>query len=175
MRNGLTCHVGTTRYVYISGAWVADVIGYQTKMMSARRETDTAAFPNNAWTSFASNTNWTETDPWGMHSSGGQLVAVWTGWYQINGFIWFNNNSTGVRGIGFQPSAGADIGEGNGQLVRVQYQMANTGGFDTIASGSLITPLTAGATVDLQGFQNSGGTLQINYVGLQAAYLGPNT
>jgi hypothetical protein len=176
MRNSLVCAVGTTLYRTISGGstWQAISVDNEMKMMSARREVDTAAFPNNAWTSFVSNTNWTENDPWGMHSNGGQLVAVYTGWYTINAIIWFNNNSTGVRGLGFQPSAGADIGEGNGQLIRTQYQMANTGGFDTIAGGTVICPLTAGATVDLQGFQTSGATIQINFVSIQVVYHGTN-
>ena len=175
MRNGLTCHVGATRYVYVSGAWVADVIGYQNRMMQARRETDTAGFPSGAWTSFAANTNWTETDPWGMHNSGANLTAVWTGWYQINFSVFFNNDANGVRGIRLMPSAGANIGEGAGSPVNLMIVNAAGGGNDTALNASWLCQLTAGQTVDGQAYQNTGAGMQINYVGISVAYLGPNT
>ena len=177
MRNGLTCHVGTTRYVYISGAWVPDAIGYQTKMMRAQRNVDTESFPNNAWSVFSSDTNWSDsgTDPWNMRSTGGTLVAVWTGWYQINATIWWNNNATGIRGLALQPAAGTNVGEGAGQRLDLARVPAATGGFDTVVSGSHLTPLTAGNTVQIAGFQNSGAGLTVNAVRFSAAYLGPNT
>jgi hypothetical protein len=177
MRNSLLCAVGTTLYRTISGGstWTPIIVDYENRMANARREVNTGSFPNNAWTTFGSNTDWIETDPNGMHANGGTITAVWTGWYLLTGIIWYNSHNTGVRGLGFTPSAGADIGEGAGNFLRVDYRAAIQGGDDTICNGSWVTPLTAGATVTLTGFQNSGALMAINHVAIAAVYLGPNT
>lgn len=104
--------IGHIPWVRTSTMWAPLQAG-----MRAQREVNTPGFPNNAWTSFAANDNWTEYDPLGIRGSGGNVTAPWTGWYQLNATIWYNNNATGVRGVGFLPSAGLDIGEGAGNLV----------------------------------------------------------
>jgi hypothetical protein len=175
MRNSLFCAVGTTLYQYRSGAWEVVPTAYETRMMRAQRNVDTQSFPNNTWSNFSSDTNWSESDPWGMRSTGGTLVAVWTGWYQINATIWWNNNATGVRALALQPDAGTNVGEGAGQRLDLARVNATSGGFDTVVSGSHLTSLTAGNTVQIAGFQNSGAGLTVNAVRFSAAYLGPNT
>src|SRR3954467_10739947 len=59
MRNSLVCAVGTTLYRTISGGstWQAISVDNEMKMMSARREVDTEAFPNNPLTPFVPNPN----------------------------------------------------------------------------------------------------------------------
>lgn len=143
----------------------AEIDAMRPKYMRAQRNVDTDFFPNNAWTAFGSDTNWTETDPHGMRSTGGTLVAPWTCPYQINATIYWASNTTGMRGVGLIPGAGVNIGEGAGQLVHLGY-VASGGSGSIVVSGSHATTLTAGQSVQVAGFQNitGGSTLQVNAV-----------
>lgn len=151
----------------------AYVDAQRPRMMRAQRNINNDAFPNNAWTSFNGATDWTETDPWNMRGAGGTLTAPWTGWYQINVTLNWASNTTGNRGLALQPAAGVNIGEGAGQPVYLTYVKANSAG-GTALSGSHITALTAGDSVTLSGFQDSGGPLTVQAVRISAAYLGDN-
>lgn len=176
-RLGLFCTVNGV--LYTSGAttntWDVVPTTYETKMMRAQRTVNTYTLVNAAYTAFSSNTDWTEDDPWGMHSSGATLNAVWTGWYQINAGVTFNNNATGIRGIRLVPGGSYDIGGGTSASVSIGQVPAATGGTDTNVTGAHLTKLTAGQTVQLEAYQSSGTSLQINDVRISAAYLGPNT
>lgn len=176
MRNSLICAVGTTLYKYASGAWVVMSTDTENRMMRAQRNANVTGFPTgSAWTSFSDNTSWTEVDPWNMRGNGAQLTAPWTGWYDMTGTIWWNNNNTGYRSLGFLPSAGLDIGEGAGSVIALDQRDAVAGGVDTIQTGTHKFLMTAGQSVTMQGRQNSGGQLQVNAVRISATFLGPNT
>ena len=176
-RKGLYCHVNDDLYRSGSTAntWELVPTSYETKMMRAQRTTNTATLANAAYTAFSSNTDWTEVDPWGMRGTGATVTAVWTGWYQINASVWFNNNATGARGLRLVPGGSYDIGSGAGGSISLGSVAASPGGVDTTVSGSHLCSLTAGQTVQLEGYQSSGAALQINEVRISAAYLGPNS
>lgn len=176
MRNGLHCWVGTTRYVYISGAWVADPTGSQVRAVRMQRNPDTDNFPSGSWTDFSSNTNWSATDPWGMKSTGGAITAPWTGVYDFSATIHWTPNGTGGRGLALSPATGVNIGAGGGALIYLAQVAATPGGsLSTIVSGSYKTQLTAGNTVKLAGWQNSGSGLTVDAARMSVAYLGSNT
>lgn len=165
---GQIAMVGSTMFVHTGTGWVPPGAS-----MRAQRNTNTPGFPHNEWTGFGSPTNWNHTDAWGMHGSGATVVHLWTGWYQVNATLWFNNDGTGARGIALMPSAGVDIGEGAAQRVYLDMRGATAGGSDSILSGSLLYSVNAGATVTLEGWQNSGAPLQVNSVRISATYIGP--
>lgn len=176
MRNGLFHYVeGVGLTMYLNGQWTVVPTTYEVKAMQARRTADTLGFPHDAYTAFADNTNWSETDPWNMRGSGAQWLFPWTGGYQINATVWFNNNATGTRGMRVVPGGAYDLGSGSGASVSLASVKSADGGTDTVISGSHILFATAGNTAQLEAYQNSGGTLQVNQVTISAAYLGPNT
>lgn len=153
---------------YDGSAWVVS----SPRMMRAQR-TPTGTIPSAAYTSFTSDTGWTETDPWNMRSTGATFVANWTGWYQINATVYFAADGTGARGIALEPAAGVDVGNGSGTQLRLALVPAATSN-STIVSGSHLTQLNAGNTVQLSAYQNSGGSLAVENINISMTYLGRN-
>lgn len=161
-------HSTNERWRYDGATWVIDA----NRMMRAQR-TPTGTIPTAAYTSFTSDTGWTETDPWNMRSTGATFVAPWTGWYQINATVYFAADGTGARGIALEPASGVDVGNGNGTQLRLALVPAATSN-STIVSGSHLTQLNAGNTVQLSAYQNSGGSLAVENINISMTFLGRN-
>lgn len=172
-----TLGVGFARIVAVGDPTTADnaaTKGYVDtgrRFMRAQRIANNDAFPNNAWTTFGSDTSWTATDPHGMRGTGGTLVAPWDGWYDIDATIHWGPNSTGSRGLALQPAAGVDIGEGAGVLLYLGYVQASA---STVLSGGHKMFLSAGQTVQIAGFQNSGAGTTVATVRFSVEYGGNN-
>lgn len=149
--------------------------GYNpNRMMRGQRETDTA-FPNDAWTQFTSDTNWSGPDTYNMRASGATVVpGAGAGYYQISAGVHFAENTTGVRAIRLDPNAGANIGSGTGSALYLAATEAVNGMGTPLSGTSPPVFLDSGDTVQLGAYQNSGASLIIARVWISAIYLGPN-
>lgn len=155
--------------------WVSPGGVAPQRWMRASRNTTTAGFPNDTWTAFSSDTNWSSTsDVYNLRGNGGTVNLPWAGWYELTGGIHFAQNGTGDRGVRFDPSAGVDLGYGAGTSVYLDLKRAATGN-GTIVTGSTGPVFTSGTsqTVVLGGYQSSGGSLDVLVVWVSAKYLGP--
>jgi hypothetical protein len=68
------------------------------------------------------------------------------------------------------PLDGQGIGEGPGQPYEIAIVPASGGGNSTTITGSHITNLEKGQRVQLQGYQNSGGSLIVRSVRISAMF-----
>lgn len=157
--------VGNLVRVHTGSEWAPVGAG-----MRAQRNTNTSFPTSGSWVPFASDTAWTEVDPYGMRSTGATIVAPWSGWYQLNATAYFAPNATGSRGLALQPLDGIGIGEGNGNAVVLAVVDATSAPNSTVLSASYAVELTAGQRVQWQGYQNSGDALNVNAIRISALY-----
>lgn len=100
----------------------------------------------------------------GIDSAGGhstvsntsRYVAVHTGWYDVKGGVAFAFHATGARSVRFAVNGTPRAGFEREQAIAVTY------GNCTSISRNIY--LAAGDYLELQAFQNSGGTLATSYV-----------
>jgi len=109
------------------------------------------SFTNNTYTTV---TNWTELQD--THAAFVASTGVFTvpiaGTYSLNGMISFNSNATGVRELRIRKNGGA-------QDILFDRQVGSSDG--NYLSGSTVIKCNQGDTLQLQAFQNSGGSLAI--------------
>ena len=107
------------------------------------------SFSSGAATTIAFNSNYTNT-PSTISSASG-FTAPWAGVYLIGANVRWASNATGQRVLYIV------VG---GTIIAIASQNAVSGG-PTDQAIATVYPLTAGATVILQGFQDSGGALSV--------------
>jgi hypothetical protein len=112
-----------------------------------------------------------ESDPYGMWTTGTNVFAPITGRYLITAEIWFANNSTGYR-------TGAFSVNGSGTFSTFIQWNSGAGG-NEIQHMTMLRNLTAGDYVNLRVRQTSGAALILNgsanETKMTMTYLGPDT
>ena len=117
---------------------------------SYRRHAAAQSFTSGTWAAVAFDTMTLDEIPWTGSTSNFWTVPT-AGYYQVNASVSFATNATGVRGVRVLV---------NGTVVTQVTPGAGSAG----GSGAAISyggKLNAGDTVQIQGFQNSGGALAL--------------
>ena len=141
-----------------SALWMSNVYNgltflSQPPVLTATQGTG-QSIPNTAWTSLALDV--TSADTYGMHSNvtnNSRATAVVAGWYLVCGSVNWTPNSTLNRGIRLAKNGTAIVGSGAFRLA------TGAGQTDGMGSSSLLTYLNIGDYVEVQVWQNSGGSL----------------
>lgn len=111
---------------------------------SSRTQGTAQSFTSGSWAAITFNTMELDEIPW--------ATDLWTvptaGYYQINAGLMFASNSTGVRAVRIVVAG----------TVKAINQGSGTGTGVTLSRG---LKLEAGHTVQIQGYQNSGGALAL--------------
>jgi hypothetical protein len=121
---------------------------------------------NNAW---AAITTWTLDEASGITRSGGTFTVPIAGRYRVTAVNSFAANTTGLRGV--RPVVAGSA--------RINVLVPPITTFQTTAQVSAAYRMTAGQTISIEGFQNSGAALNLrgDSVGLftivQIDYVGP--
>lgn len=110
-----------------------------------------------SWDAMSFNTETFDTDGiWEGVTNPTRFTATRAGKYHVYGSLSWANNATGLRGIRFKVNGTASNG---GET----YYVAGSGITGTI---SRVVNLTAGQYVEFDGFQSSGGNLNMNTNGI---------
>lgn len=120
------------------------------------RNTATVSTNTSTYTAMTWDTEVEDTD--GMHSTStntSRITIVTTGYYQLSGGIGWAANSTGQRRAWWHVN-------GTGVLGGLVTIPAGTATEMAIPAATITLSLTAGDYVELFGWQNSGGTLDMN-------------
>lgn len=138
---------------------------YQTIYAFSAWRSSNQSIPNNSTTTItgyaAAGTNSACKDDSGIfNETTGVFTVPEDGWYIVQGGLEFAANNTGIRSI--QIARASD-----GAIYAVETDNAPSGSAVTRLTISRIYYLTAGVTVDLRVYQNSGGSLNVN---AQASY-----
>jgi hypothetical protein len=135
-------------------------LGGQLPTVKVHRTTD-LAIPSGA-TFTAVTWQAAQFDPWGMWTSGTNVVAPLSGRYLITGTAQFDGSqSTGYRGVAIQK---------NGVLIQLA-QMVTSALFQTGVPISTVVNLTRGDTVSLGARQGSGVNINLASVGATESHL----
>lgn len=116
---------------------------------------------NNTWTSIVLNTARRDTEA-GFDRTGIYTVQV-SGWYYVSACIVFAVSGTGQRGVRF--------GINNGPAMSGAVIYKPDAGISCGVSMSRMMPLVAGQLLTVQGWQDSGGALLMNYVEPEVSYM----
>jgi hypothetical protein len=97
---------------------------------------------------------WTiEKDSHAAMSTGGTYTVPVSGWFELSGSLGFASNATGIRALAFYR---------NGSALTTPTQVTAVTGADTLVGGSALVYCNAGDTLQIGGYQNSGGSLNYN-------------
>ena len=148
--------------VWHNGAWVA-AIGPSVPAPAVRAYHNAAqSLTNNAFTTLAFNSTrfdqGTATAQHDNSTNNSRLTCRHTGIYQITGQVEFASNSTGQRAIALHL---------NGSTYIDQVEQGAVSGDVTIMNITTLYSLTSGDYVELQAFQNRGGSLNADSAGNQ--------
>ena len=133
-------------------------------------KSSTQSINNATWTVVTFNTEQFDTNNFHDNSSNTSRITIPTGrggYYLLSGTLTFASNATGARGV--------QINKNGSQLFNPTF-ITTVNGFDSSYPFSLTISLVGGDYVEVLGYQNSGGALnlQSGTVGtlFQATYLG---
>ncbi|MGL4256034.1 MAG: hypothetical protein ACRCSL_06825 [Microbacterium sp.] len=123
---------------------------------------------NSTWTLYTADTELYDTDSQHSTSSNtSRLVCNATGLYHVTGILVFNANTTGYRSLNVRKNAAGAIGSGTS--LYVASEAAVNGGSTTLPV-AFDAQLTSGDYIEMFGWQNSGGALNINAGGLGSCF-----
>lgn len=138
------------------GKYVVSVPGGGTSFIGAAlRANATQNITNTTWTAIAFDTEDFDTDTCHDNATNNtRLTATTAGYYDVGGFVNFGTNATGQRGVRIiKNGATTTIWPGDfGNAV-------STGTFDTRMGIAHTIQMAVGDYIELQGWQNSGGTI----------------
>lgn len=148
--------------------WVSNVVGQvpvqssPTQPQSFRRRTSAQTITDaGAWTGEWQNVNLSEQIIEGSQAGITWGSTQWTikqdGVYLVTGWVTFAASATGRRGLRVDAS-----GPGGASAVRAESNGPPNSGSGTALNVSWLEYYTAGSTVRLQAYQNSGGNLDLN-------------
>ena len=124
------------------------------------------AVANSTWTSLALDTE--RWDTGGIHSTTtntSRMTIVTAGVYQVNGWVDFALNTTGMRGIGLRV--------GGSTYLATDYRNAVSTVSGTAATVNMLWKFAAGEYVELVAYQSSGGSLNASASELSVSWVSP--
>lgn len=129
---------------------------------------DTPGGASTVWTTYSA---WTVDTSSGITYSAGTWTVPTAGRYNVNGMLSWSNSTTGLRGMQFLIN----------NVVRASFVLTAVQGaaVQSTVWGSMSYPLAVSDTIAIQGYQNSGTTLNVrgdtlgSFTNCQIEYVGP--